>query len=119
MKNYTFEQAEIELKEMQRESIAINCEGLVVKLSHAKYETTGKRSGQWVKLKNIGLVAESLADTLDLVPIGAYYGKGVRRGIFGSYLLASYNHASGLFESACKVGTGLKADELKSLNSHF
>ena len=29
-----------------------------------------------------------LGDTLDLVPIGAYYGEGLRKGCFGSFLMA-------------------------------
>ena len=30
-------------------------------------------------------------DTLDLIPIGGFYGKGARTGIFGSYLMAAYS----------------------------
>jgi DNA ligase-1 len=32
-----------------------------------------------------------MKDTIDLIPIGAYYGKGSRAGLFGAYLMASYN----------------------------
>lgn len=47
-----------------------------------------------------------MVDTLDFIPIGAYYGKGKRTNSFGSYLMAIYNPISGTFQSACKVGTG-------------
>ena len=47
-----------------------------------------------------------MIDTLDLVPIGAYYGKGLRAGKFGAFLMASFNRRLGVFESVCKVGTG-------------
>jgi len=56
---------------------------------------------------------------LDLVPIGAYYGKGARAGFFGAYLLASYNQESGCLESACKVGTGIKQVDLKAFSELF
>ena len=60
-----------------------------------------------------------MQDTLDLVPIGAYFGKGTRAGIFGAYLLASYNVRDGVFEAACKVGTGFTKDKLDELHENF
>ena len=94
----------------------LNCEGLVLKMSASKYDYSGKRSGEWLKLKNQGL---SMQDTLDLVPIGGFYGRGKRSGTIGAYLMASYNRESGQFESICKVGTGLKDDDLQVLSEHF
>ena len=46
------------------------------------------------------------ADTLDLVIVGAIYGRGRRVGKYGALLLAAYNHKSDMFRSVCKVGTG-------------
>ena len=56
-----------------------------------------------------------MQDTIDLIPIGAYYGKGSRAGVFGAYLLASYNKQRKVFEAACKVGTGFSKEQLESL----
>jgi DNA ligase-1 len=70
------------------------CEGLVIKAAHPNltyYDITGKRTGQWVKLKNRGLVGANMRDSLDLIPIGAYYGKGKRKGLYGSFLMAAYS----------------------------
>ena len=93
---------------MQKYAVEIKCEGLVINESNSEYDGSGTRSSKWVKLKNQGMFAngDQMIDTLDLVPIGAYYGKGLRAGKFGAYLMASFNRRRGVFESACKVGTG-------------
>ena len=69
--------------------MAAGCEGIIVKSEESVYETGGIRSNMWAKFKNTNLGA--IGDTLDLIPIGAYYGKGARTGLFGSYLMAAYN----------------------------
>ena len=62
-------------------------------MSASKYDHSGKRSGEWLKLKNHGNI--SMSDTLDLIPIGGFYGKGKRSGTIGAYLMASYNRDLG------------------------
>ena len=80
------------------------------------YETSGTRASSWVKLKNVNLRTTSSCDedsgatptrdSLDLIPIGGYFGKGSRTGLYGSYLMAAYNREGKCFESVCKLGTG-------------
>jgi len=65
-------------------------EGLVVKGLDTAYEISGTRTSLWMKLKNTALTS-GMRDTLDLVPIGAYFGQGNRTGLYGSFLMASYN----------------------------
>lgn len=86
----------------------------MIKSLDAPYETSGKRSNHWVKLKNIAL-SGGVQDTLDLVPIAAYYGKGNRTGMYGSFLMAAYNPTQNTFESVCKLGTGFTWDLLRGL----
>ena len=51
-----------------------------------------------------------------MIPIGGYYGKGARTGVFGSYLMAAYNTQTRCFESVCKLGTGFSQQNLIDLH---
>ena len=87
------------------------------------YETAGTRADSWIKLKNVNLNMGTqsegdavIRDSLDLIPIGGFYGKGSRTGIYGSYLMAAYNRQEKRFESVCKLGTGFSQEQLRELH---
>eukprot|EP01147_Barroeca_monosierra_P002945 gene2945-5746_t len=65
-------------------------EGLVLKDLGGYYEP-GKR--RWLKLKKDYLDAGSLADTADLVVLGAYYGTGSKGGIMSVFLMGCRDSA--------------------------
>jgi DNA ligase 1 len=54
-----------------------------------------------------------LADTLDLVPVAAYRGKGKRAGAFGSFLLACRADGDDKWVPVCRIGTGVSDEFLQ------
>jgi DNA ligase 1 len=91
-------------------AIENGCEGLMIKQLKSTYRA-GNREFAWVKLKRE--YRSDLADTLDLVIIGALYGRGRRVGRYGALLLAAYDSKSDMFRSTCKVGAGFTDQHLE------
>jgi len=103
---------ENEVEDFLENSINSGCEGLMLKILDAAYRA-GIRGGNWLKLKRE--YRNELGDSLDLVVIGAYFGKGRRTGKYGTLLLATYNPEKDNFPSICKVGTGFTDESLDQL----
>jgi DNA ligase-1 len=89
-------------------------EGIVCK-SNAddSYYQAGARGWFWIKWK--ASYATELADTLDLVVVGAYAGKGKRGGTYGALLCVAYNNSEDVFQTVCKLGSGFSDKQLSSL----
>ena len=73
----------------------------------------GKRGWLWIKFKRE--YQKQLADTFDLVIVGAIRGKGSRAGSYGSLLLASFDPAANKYYSLTKVGAGFSDTLLRRL----
>ena len=103
-----------ELEDFFYEAIEEGCEGLVCKsLAPDSVYQAGKRGFLWIKYKRD--YKSVLADTLDLVVIGGFWGKGQRKGTFGALLMACYDPESDTFKTVTKVGTGFTEDDFKKL----
>lgn len=82
-----------------------SCEGIMVKsLDVEAGYTPSKRSDAWLKVKRD--YVEGLNDSLDLVPIGAWYGNGRKAGWYSPFLMACYNPDTEEFQSVCRVMSG-------------
>jgi len=103
---------ENEIEDFLENSINSGCEGLMLKTPNAGYRA-GARGSNWLKLKRE--YRNELGDSLDLVVIGAYFGKGRRTGLYGTLLLGTYNPENDTFPSICKVGTGFTDESLDQL----
>ena len=103
---------ENEIEDFLENSINSGCEGLMLKALDAPYRA-GARGSNWLKLKRE--YRNELGDSLDLIVIGGYFGRGRRTGIYGTLLLGTYNPDMDNFPSVCKVGTGFTDESLDQL----
>lgn len=92
-----------EIDRFMATAIENGCEGVMIKHLSSTYRA-GAREYAWVKLKRE--YRSDLADTLDLVIVGALHGRGRRAGKYGALLLAAYDEKAEMFQSVTKVGTG-------------
>ena len=103
---------ENEVEDFMENSINAGSEGLMLKMLDKPYDA-GSRGSHWLKLKRE--YRNELGDSLDLVVIGGFFGKGRRTGSYGTLLLAIYDEDEDTFPSICKVGTGFSDESLDQL----
>lgn len=108
----TIVKSEGDVEEFLENSINAGSEGLMLKMLDKPYQA-GSRGSYWLKLKRE--YQNELGDSLDLVVIGGFFGKGRRTGSYGTLLLASYDEDEDMFASICKVGTGFSDEDLDQL----
>jgi len=94
------------------EAIEGGCEGLVAKSIQSLYEA-GARGFQWIKYKRD--YKSEMTDTVDLVIVGAFSGRGKRAGTYGALLMATYDKKSDVFRTTCKLGSGFDDETLFAL----
>jgi len=103
-----------ELEAFFLRAVESGCEGAIVKsVSPESVYKAGARGWLWIKYKRS--YVSKMVDTVDLVVVGAFYGRGRRRGKFGALLMAAYNPEEDVFESVCKVGSGFTDEDLAKL----
>jgi DNA ligase 1 len=96
------------------QAVTEGCEGLVCKSTGpVSHYQAGARGWQWIKLKRD--YRTELSDTVDLVVVGAFAGRGRRRGTYGALLLAAYDPGADVFRTVTKCGTGFSDADLAAL----
>ena len=101
-----------EVEKIFAEAVEAGCEGVIVKsVGEDSVYRAGARGWQWIKFKRD--YRSEMIDTVDLVVVGAFHGRGRRRGRFGALLTAVYNEERDVFQTVCKVGSGFKDEDLE------
>ena len=105
-----------QIQHLLEESVKASCEGLMVKMLDGpeSYYEPSRRSQNWLKVKKDYLAG--VGDSLDLVVLGAYFGKGKRTSWYGAFLLACYNPSSQNYETVCNIGTGFSEEILEAFH---
>ncbi|MFA4983120.1 MAG: ATP-dependent DNA ligase, partial [Candidatus Micrarchaeia archaeon] len=100
----------VKLEKFFKDSVAEGLEGIIAKDLSQPY-VAGARKFAWIKLKKS---YGALADTVDVVIVGYYLGKGARQEFeFGGVLAAVQNEESGGLETVAKIGSGFSEDEMR------
>lgn len=107
-----------DLEEFFLKAIENGMEGVMVKsLSTDSIYQAGVRGWLWIKYKRD--YKSEMIDTVDLVVIGAFYGRGKRAGSYGALLVAAYDIETDTFKTVCKVGSGFTDEDLTTLPKIF
>ncbi|GAF97555.1 unnamed protein product, partial [marine sediment metagenome] len=91
-------------------------EGIMAKsIKEDSIYQAGNRGYKWLKLKS--LEGGKLKDTVDVVLIGAFYGKGRRTGVLGTYIGAVYDPETDKFVAFTRFFSGLTDELSESLTN--
>jgi len=102
-----------EIKGLHEKYLGEGFEGAVMKMWNGKY-LPGRQGWNWVKIKEAEGTSGKLSDTLDLVVLGYYYGRGKRAGFgIGAFLVGLKKGEDWI--SLAKIGTGLTDEEFRGL----
>lgn len=96
------------------QAISEGCEGIMCKsIAGDSIYQMGARGWLWIKFKRDYRM--EMTDTVDLVVVGAFYGRGKRAGTYGALLMAAYSPKEDVFKTVCKVGSGFTDEDLAKL----
>ena len=110
-----------QLEQFFEKTVESGSEGIMCKsVKDDSVYQAGSRGWNWIKFKRD--YRSEMTDTVDLVVVGAFHGRGKRAGTYGAFLLAAYDSDEDVFETVTKVGTGFTDADLeklpKLLNEH-
>ncbi|CAH1404442.1 unnamed protein product [Nezara viridula] len=105
-----------DLEAMMTEVFRQGLEGLVLKDLMSTYEP-GKR--HWLKVKKDYLFGGAMADSADLVVLGAWFGTGQKGGMMSVFLMGCYDERSKCWCTVTKVHTGHDDATLERLQTEL
>ncbi|MEW5706415.1 MAG: ATP-dependent DNA ligase [Actinomycetota bacterium] len=103
-----------EMEKFFEESVQSGTEGILCKsIGPESIYQAGSRGFLWIKFKRE--YRSEMTDTVDLVVVGAYYGRGKRAGVYGSLLMAVYSPDTDTFKTITRLGAGFTDKDLAEL----
>ena len=113
LSEYTLVKGDVaQLRALMQSAMAKGQEGLVLKDVSAPY-APGQR--KLLKLKADYL--DGMLDTVDLIVLGGWYGKGSNGGLVTTFLMGVFDPASQTFKTCTKVGNGFTDGQLAELQT--
>ena len=105
---------DIELHNFHEKKLEEGLEGAVIKQIDSGYQS-GRKGWSWVKIKEAEGTYGKLKDTLDLIVMGYYFGRGKRSKFgVGAFLVGVLDDKQDV-KTIAKIGTGLSDDQFKEL----
>ncbi len=99
----------LEVEDFFNEAKRRKLEGIMAKKPDSNYEA-GARAFSWIKFKRNE--KDEVADTLDVVVMGYFYGKGSRSEFgIGGFLVGIFDSETNTYKTISKVGSGLTDEE--------
>ncbi|MGV9142109.1 MAG: ATP-dependent DNA ligase, partial [Promethearchaeota archaeon] len=103
-----------ELVDFFKEARQEGTEGIIAKsIKEDSIYQPGNRGFLWIKLK--GLIGGKLKDTVDVVLVGAFFGRGRRSGVWGTYIGAVYDEENDDFKAFTRIASGWTDEVVESL----
>lgn len=106
-----------QIREYHARQLAEGLEGAMVKKVGGKY-LPGRQDWNWVKFKEVEGSEAKLSDTLDLVVMGYYRGRGKRAKFGLGAFLAGLRRGEKIVTVA-KIGTGLRDEEFVEISERL
>ena len=107
--SYLETSSEEEVSKFFKEAKEKGLEGIMVKKPDSTYEA-GARAFSWIKFKREE--DSEVLDTIDVVVMGYFFGKGVRSDFgIGGFLVGVFNPETETYQTISKIGSGLSDEE--------
>ncbi|MFX0056823.1 MAG: ATP-dependent DNA ligase [Candidatus Hodarchaeota archaeon] len=107
-----------ELLDFFNEARENGTEGIMAKsIKDDSFYQAGNRGYKWLKLK--GLEGGKLKDSIDVVLVGAFYGRGRRKGVYGTYIGAVFDPENNKFEAFTRIASGWTDEIMENLKEEM